>query len=53
MSEFLSIQEYREILGDQKSPGEIIEKRLNFIESLCGNVIRQELTKYQDSKKRE
>ena len=39
----VTIDEYRQILKDYKSTDEQIKKRLEYIEALCRNVIRQEI----------
>lgn len=43
----VSIPEYRKRLNDYKTPDEIVQKRLEYIEALCRNVIRQELEAYE------
>ena len=47
----ISIQEYRKIMSDETSTDEQILKRLNYLEALCRNVIRQELDKFEKSNK--
>lgn len=44
----VSIAEYRELLNDDKSSDEQIEQRLQYIENLCRNLIRQELAHHVD-----
>lgn len=39
-------QEYRKITNDYISSEEQIKKRLEYLEALCRNVIRDELEKY-------
>lgn len=43
----ISIQEYRKIMSDETSTEEQILKRLNYLEALCRNVIKQELEKFE------
>ncbi|OGN29068.1 MAG: hypothetical protein A3A33_00220 [Candidatus Yanofskybacteria bacterium RIFCSPLOWO2_01_FULL_49_25] len=45
------IEEYRRILNDQVSSGEFIEKRLQYLEAFCRNVIKLELGKYAQKEK--
>jgi hypothetical protein len=42
----LSISEYREILKDNVSSNEQIEKRLEYLEAFCRNIIQAELEQY-------
>ena len=42
----LSVDEYREILGENVSSDEQIKKRVQFIEAFCRNIIKLELEKY-------
>jgi len=42
----MKIQEYRELLKDEISSDEQIQKRLDYLEALCRNVIRIELGKH-------
>lgn len=42
----MKIEEYRKILKDDVSSDEQIQKRLDYLESLCRNVIKSELEKY-------
>lgn len=44
----VSVQEYRKKLNDYKSTVEQITKRLEYIEALCRNVIRQEIENYAE-----
>lgn len=44
----VTISEYRKMLKDYTSTDEQIKKRLEYIESLCRNVIRQELQNYEN-----
>jgi hypothetical protein len=43
----ISIQEYRKIMSDETSTDDQILKRLNYLEALCRNVIKQELENFQ------
>lgn len=43
----ISIAEYRRIMDDDVSTEEQILPRLQYLESLCRNVIRAELQKYE------
>ena len=38
-----SVEEYRNLTGDTVSSNEIIQKRIDYLNALCRNVIRQEL----------
>ncbi len=42
----VTIDEYRKILSDYKSTDKQIKKRVEYIESLCRNIIKQELQNY-------
>ncbi len=42
----IPIAEYRKILDDIETPDEKIVERLQYLESLCRNIIRIELEKY-------
>jgi len=42
----IPIAEYRKILNDIETPDEKIVERLQYLESLCRNIIRIELEKY-------
>lgn len=44
----VSVQEYRKKLNDYESTYEQILKRLEYIEALCRNVIRQEIENYAE-----
>lgn len=41
----ISIEEYRKVLNDYKTPNNIIEKRIKYLESFCRNIIKIELNK--------
>ena len=43
----VSIDEYRKQLKDYETPDEIVQKRLEYLEALCRNLIRQELEAYE------
>ena len=45
----IKIKEYRKILKDDVSTDEQIQKRLDYLEALCRNVIEIELEKYYKS----
>ena len=47
----VSVQRYREVLGDYISSDERIVQRLQYLEALCRNVIRLELETYVENKK--
>jgi hypothetical protein len=42
----MKIEEYRKLLKDDVSSDEQIQKRLNYLEALCRNVIKIELEKH-------
>jgi hypothetical protein len=42
----MEIKEYRKILNDDFSSDEQIQKRLDYLEALCRNVIKIELEKH-------
>jgi DNA mismatch repair ATPase MutS len=42
----MKIKEYRKLLNDNVSSDEQIQRRLDYLEALCRNVIRTELEKY-------
>jgi hypothetical protein len=46
----LTTEEYREILGDFESRDEQIQKRLDYLESFCRNIIRLEIDQYLKTK---
>lgn len=39
----MTISEYRKIMGDTKATDERVQQRIDFIQSLCRNVIQEEL----------
>jgi hypothetical protein len=45
----VSIEEYRKIMSDESSTNEQIQKRLNYLEALCRNVIKRELEEFRNS----
>lgn len=45
----VTIEEYRGILKDFVSPDELVRSRLQFLESFCRNVIRNEIEKYKSN----
>jgi len=44
----MTLSEYRQIAGDTDSTDERIRQRIDFILSLCSNVIREELRKHKE-----
>lgn len=48
----ISIEEYRQMMDDRQSPDGLILKRIQFMESMCRNVIRIELEKVRQGSKR-
>lgn len=42
----MTINEYREITGDTDSTDDKVQQRIDFLRSLCSNVIREELNKH-------
>lgn len=46
----MTINEYREITGDTVSTDETVQRRLDYLYSLCSNVIREELQKHIQGK---
>lgn len=42
----MTVNEYREITGDTESTDEKVQQRIDFLRSLCSNVIREELKKH-------
>ena len=47
----LSIKEYRKILNDYSTPDEKIEKRIQYLENLSRNIIRDEIKNHVEGKK--
>lgn len=47
----VSIETYRKILNDYETPDQKVQERLDYIESLCRNVIRMELDKLKEQPK--
>lgn len=45
----VTIEEYRKILKDFVSPDEVVKSRLQFLESFCRNIIRNEIEKYKNT----
>ena len=43
----MTVIEYRDITGDTDSTDERVQQRIDFIHSLCSNVIREELGKHR------
>jgi len=46
----MTVNEYREITGDTDSTDEKVQQRIDFLRSLCSNVIREELKKHLTGK---
>jgi len=44
----MTLSEYRQITGDTDSTDERIQQRIDFIRSLCSNVIQEELRKHKE-----
>ena len=42
----VTIEEYRSILKDYKSPDELIRKRIDYITALCRNLTKSEIRTY-------
>jgi hypothetical protein len=40
------IKDYREIMNDKASTDEQIEKRIEYLDTLCRNIIKEELSKF-------
>lgn len=47
----LTVADYRRILNDKESTDERIQARLDYLKSLCRNIIRTELEKYKENRK--
>lgn len=43
----VSISEYRKETKDYKTPDDLVQKRLEYLEALCRNIARKELEKYE------
>ena len=43
----MSIDRYRQLSRDQKTPDKIIEERVKYIEMICRDSIRQTLDQYE------
>jgi hypothetical protein len=48
----ISIDKYRRLLNDYESTDEQITERLEYLESLCRNIIRNELKEYAEEKRK-
>lgn len=46
----ISVDEYRQLVGDYTSTDERITERLQYLESFCRNIIKPEIKKYADTK---
>ena len=42
----VTIKDYREIMNDEISTDEQIEKRIEYIDNFCRNIIKAELSKF-------
>ncbi|MDB5188243.1 MAG: hypothetical protein JWO50_763 [Candidatus Kaiserbacteria bacterium] len=49
----ISIEEYRQLLSDTVSTDEQIKKRIAYLESFCGNIIRNEIHTYAGKKSKQ
>lgn len=47
----LTVERYRQLTGDTISPEEQVIRRLQFLDSLCRNIIKDEIQKYEQSQK--
>jgi hypothetical protein len=45
----VTLEEYREMLGDRESSDEQIISRLQYLEALCRNIIQAELATYAET----
>ncbi len=49
----ISIEKYRRIMSDETSTDEQILKRLEYLESLCRNIIRHELEEFEKNTRKQ
>lgn len=42
----ITVEEYREVTKDYKSSIESVQEKIQFLESLCRNIIRDEIKDY-------
>ena len=42
----VSINDYRKIMGDKISTDKQIEKRIQYLDTFCRNIIKEELSKF-------
>lgn len=49
----VTVEEYREMLNDEKSSDDQIRKNLEYLKALCVNVIRIEIKSYVESTKKQ
>jgi len=47
----ISVEEYRELTNDKESTDEQIVKKIKYLESICGNIVSNEIKQYVKSKK--
>lgn len=43
----MTVQEYRKIMNDDISTDERVQERINYLEALCRNIIKNELGNYR------
>lgn len=48
----VSIEEYRRILNDQTSSDELVQKRIDYLEAFCRNIIKTEFEKCVEKSKK-
>ena len=44
----ISIEEYRKIVSDRKTVDKAVAERLKYLEALCRNIIKSEITNYNE-----
>lgn len=42
----ITIQEYRNLIGDNSTSNEQVKRRIEYLEALCRNIIRSEIDNY-------
>jgi hypothetical protein len=47
----ISLAEYRDLFREDKTPDELVKKRIHYIETFCRNIIKAELEEYVQSTK--
>lgn len=45
----MSVEEYRKLLKDFKTPEKLIKERIQYLEKLCRHVIREDLDNYANN----